>query len=126
MPFELGKQSSRDTSNTQHEIDQIFHKAQREPNHSGGRKADNVQNQEQNSSKTSDDERESGDNGLNSNSKDSKDIELDLIQEDAQNLNGQPFPTGLESDLETILETDQESNYMTTARTNQQRSIIST
>lgn len=28
------------------------------------------------------------------------------------------LPTGLESDLETILETDQESNYMTTARTN--------
>jgi len=38
--------------------------------------------------------------------------------------NEQPFPTGLESDLETILETDQESNYMTTARTNQQKSII--
>ena len=38
--------------------------------------------------------------------------------------NEQPFPTGLESDLETILETDQESNYMTTARTNPQKSMI--
>lgn len=34
----------------------------------------------------------------------------------------QPIPTGLESDLETILETDQESNFMTTARTNRQKS----
>ena len=33
-----------------------------------------------------------------------------------------PMPTGLEDDLETILETDQESNYMTTARTNLQKS----
>lgn len=31
--------------------------------------------------------------------------------------NDPPFVCGLESDLETILETDQESNYMTTART---------
>jgi hypothetical protein len=30
-----------------------------------------------------------------------------------------PFNTGLDDDLETILETDQESNYMTTARTEQ-------
>lgn len=30
-----------------------------------------------------------------------------------------PFNTGLDDDLETILETDQESNYMTTARTDQ-------
>ena len=29
------------------------------------------------------------------------------------------IPTALDSDLETILETDQESNYMTTARTQQ-------
>ena len=32
-----------------------------------------------------------------------------------------PFNTGLDDDLETILETDQESNYMTTARTDQKR-----
>ena len=32
------------------------------------------------------------------------------------------FNHGLEDDLETILETDQESNYMTTARTNAQKS----
>lgn len=83
MPFELGKQSSRDASNTQHEIDQIFHKAQREPHRSIERKANHVHNQEENSNKTSDDERESGEGGLNSNSKDSKDIELDLVQEDA-------------------------------------------
>ena len=38
----------------------------------------------------------------------------------------QPLPTGLESDLETILETDQESNFMTTARTNRQRSATNT
>jgi hypothetical protein len=39
-------------------------------------------------------------------------------------LPAQPIPTGLEDDLETILETDQESNYMTTARTNLQKSQI--
>jgi len=36
------------------------------------------------------------------------------------------LPTGLESDLETILETDQESNYMTTARTLAQNQTILT
>jgi hypothetical protein len=36
----------------------------------------------------------------------------------------QPMQTGLEDDLETILETDQESNYMTTARTNLQKSQL--
>jgi hypothetical protein len=118
MPFELGRQSSRDTSNTQHEIDQILYKAQEKSDHSVRRHNDNSQNRGHNSSKTSDDEREFGENGLNSNSKDSKDIDQDLIQDDAQMPNEQPFPTGLESDLETILETDQESNYMTTARTN--------
>lgn len=36
----------------------------------------------------------------------------------------QPMQTRLEDDLETILETDQESNYMTTARTNLQKSQL--
>ena len=50
-----------------------------------------------------------------------EDDDLDYDHEQRMNDN-QPIPTGLESDLETILETDQESNFMTTARTNRQKS----
>ena len=46
-----------------------------------------------------------------------EDDDLDYDNEGRLNPN-QPIPTGLESDLGTILETDQESNFMTTARTN--------
>ena len=38
-------------------------------------------------------------------------------EEEEINRNHENNGPGLESDLETILETDQESNYMTTART---------
>lgn len=49
----------------------------------------------------------------------------DLDYENEQRMNdNQPIPTGLDSDLETILETDQESNFMTTARTNRQKSAV--
>lgn len=48
----------------------------------------------------------------------SEDDDLDYEGDGGRINPNQPIPTGLESDLETILETDQESNFMTTARTN--------